>query len=790
MSVFARAAKSSVLMQIGSHLRLPLFRNGYALVLSSAVTAGLGMLYWIVAARTYPPEVIGLNSAALSVLTFLAFFSELNLMSVLNRFIPSAGKDTPRLIGYSYAISAFLALVVSLVFLAGLDLWAPSLGFLRSSPVIVIWFTASAILWCIFVLQDSALTGLRQATWVPVGNTVFAILKIGFLVVLAQSIPSYGVLASWTVPLLLTIVPVNLLLFRKLIPRHVIASEGKAQPIVLSHIARYVASDYFGSVLTQATYTVLPIMVTQQIGATENAYYYLAWTMAYSLYLVSISMGQSLLAEGATDPGKLDAYSYRVFVQTLALLVPVVAVVLVGAPDILLLFGKGYSSDAATLLRLLALSALPHAVTSIYTTTARVRRRMRTVVVVPASLSILTISLSYFLMGTHGITGIGMAWLISQTAMAVILLAGTRLRTVWLSKLHVPSLTYLLSFCHRPLWYWDDKLHVLKAPKLTADVLTALPIWPDLPPIQTWDIHYRVGTFADLVVVALGPPRDAPVVLLKMPRTTIAAANLRRQNGVLTELRADSRLGDWRALLPLILAEGQAGKQPYTVERIVPGVVLSEMLFDPESRARLLHLAVEAIGGLHRRTARSVQADAQLLQQWVDAPIATLRRMSETGLHHKDNAPALMRLAEELRATLMGRTLAVSWTHGDFAPGNILMAPDGSKVTGIIDWDLAVSTGLPATDVMLFLLAIRTPADCRAMGEIMQELLTAASWTSEERTLLETHQLSAPGDALEMRTVLLLTWLWHVTANFSKSTFYVHHPMWLAKNVDNVLRIL
>src|SRR5437016_588970 len=46
-----------------AHLRLPLFRNGYALLFGSAATSGLGLLYWVFAARFYPAELVGINSA-------------------------------------------------------------------------------------------------------------------------------------------------------------------------------------------------------------------------------------------------------------------------------------------------------------------------------------------------------------------------------------------------------------------------------------------------------------------------------------------------------------------------------------------------------------------------------------------------------------------------------------------------------------------------------------------------------------------------------------------------------
>ena len=63
----------------------PMLRNGYALIVSATVTQVLGVLYWIVAARTAPAAVVARNSTAISVMLFLAGVAEFNLMSTLIR---------------------------------------------------------------------------------------------------------------------------------------------------------------------------------------------------------------------------------------------------------------------------------------------------------------------------------------------------------------------------------------------------------------------------------------------------------------------------------------------------------------------------------------------------------------------------------------------------------------------------------------------------------------------------------------------------------------------------------
>ena len=94
------------------------------------------------------------------------------------------------------------------------------------------WFVVSTAAWSVFSLQDSALTGLRASVWIPLENAVYGVVKLGLLVVVAQTSLSDGVFTSWTLPVLALLVPVNLLLFRRLVPRHAAstADPSRARP--------------------------------------------------------------------------------------------------------------------------------------------------------------------------------------------------------------------------------------------------------------------------------------------------------------------------------------------------------------------------------------------------------------------------------------------------------------------------------------------------------------------------------------------------------------------------------
>src|SRR6185437_5353760 len=49
-----------------AHLRSPLHRNGYALVLSTFSTSGLGALYWALAARRFSLHDVGIGGSVIA----------------------------------------------------------------------------------------------------------------------------------------------------------------------------------------------------------------------------------------------------------------------------------------------------------------------------------------------------------------------------------------------------------------------------------------------------------------------------------------------------------------------------------------------------------------------------------------------------------------------------------------------------------------------------------------------------------------------------------------------------
>jgi O-antigen/teichoic acid export membrane protein len=164
------------------------------------------------------------------------------------------------------------------------------------------------------------------------------------------------------------------------------------------------------------------LLVLQEAGPRASAFFYPPWLIATSLSLLTTNMSVSLVVEGSFDRERLAMHTRQAVWHTARLLLPL-AVVLVGAaPWILRVFGAEYAAAGDNLLRLLAIGLVPSSVCILSFGVARVQDRVRAIIANQALLAALVLTLSSVLLPSMGIDGVGVAWLVSQSGVALLLL--------------------------------------------------------------------------------------------------------------------------------------------------------------------------------------------------------------------------------------------------------------------------------------------------------------------------------------------------------------------------------
>jgi O-antigen/teichoic acid export membrane protein len=401
----------------------PLLRSVYSLVANAAITAGLGIVFWVVAARLYEPGAVGRDAALIAVMLELSAICQLNMVNAITRFLPSLERGTAKALLRAYALSASAAGVIGVAFVLGVPRISDEFSFLSEDWRISALYVSGLVAWGWFALEDAALTAVRRAPWVPVENGVFGVLKLAALPLFAAVGVEHGVFLAWTLPALLLIVPVNLLLFRVAIPEH-LRRERPAGSAVLRRLGRrglvrFMAQDYAATVLALAPTALLPVLIVGLLGSGANAYFYVPYTMVGAFTTLFFAAGMSLVAEGALAEDQVRVMAGRIARRIALILIPGTVFMIVAAPLILLPFGENYVRESTSVLRLLACGCGFSAVLVLYVAIARLQGHTARILAVETTKLPLLLGGVILLSSPLGIEGVAIARLGSVAAVAL-----------------------------------------------------------------------------------------------------------------------------------------------------------------------------------------------------------------------------------------------------------------------------------------------------------------------------------------------------------------------------------
>jgi O-antigen/teichoic acid export membrane protein len=419
LSLPSRRAACAVTRRARAQLAEPLFRGAYSLMANTMVTSTLGVLFWLVAARLYPASVVGRDSALVATMVTLSSVCQLNLANAIVRFLPQAGRWAGRSVATAYGISAAAALGGATLFVAVAPVFSPGFAFLREDPLTTTLFIAAVVLWGVFALQDSVLTALRRATWVPLENAAFGALKLAALPLMVAL--GHGVFIAWVIPMGLLLAPVNCLIFRRALRRW--PDRHVAPGVVLGRagrrrLLRFLLQDYSASVFTQATLTLLPVLVIGLMGSSANAHFYIPFTIVTAFDVLFQNVTTSLTVEGAIAERRANALARLAVRRSVVLLVPGVVVLVVAAPLLLWPFGGAYVQQGASVLRIAACASVFRATIALYAAACRVQRRGAAILAVEASLFALVVALTLLLSRSRSLDGVAAAWLCANGIVA------------------------------------------------------------------------------------------------------------------------------------------------------------------------------------------------------------------------------------------------------------------------------------------------------------------------------------------------------------------------------------
>ncbi|MCC8929688.1 MAG: lipopolysaccharide biosynthesis protein [Rhodococcus sp. (in: high G+C Gram-positive bacteria)] len=389
--------------------------NSLALMLSTVVTGGLGLLFWAAAGRLYPVAEVGSASAVITSAVMLSTLSNLSLGSMYERFLPVSGW-----MARSFVIRGYLTITVfALVLGSGFLLVAPVSEMFTSTAEIVSFPFFVAVL-AVFALQDQTSSGLGVARWAAAKNVFHAVVKFVLLLALFATAQSTAIIAAWAIPAVLASVVVLRSILRALRTeaRYKLAPDLPPRRELWS----YFGSAYGITALGSLAPLLVPMIVVATLGAEANAYFALTWSIVSALYiLISVLVGP-FVAEVAGNPEQFSRLTKRFMTM--------VCIVALGgsfflaflAPFGLGLIGEGYRENGTIIVHLAALTIPLSVIGSLYDGLARVQRRMRLAVIVQVIATTIIITGSLALSDSLGIAAVAWAYLAAEAFGAVVLI--------------------------------------------------------------------------------------------------------------------------------------------------------------------------------------------------------------------------------------------------------------------------------------------------------------------------------------------------------------------------------
>jgi O-antigen/teichoic acid export membrane protein len=384
-----------------------LFSNSLNLMMSTAVTALFGFVFWTLVARSFNSVTVGLATTLLSMSSLLSWLGLVGFDTVFVRFLPKATRRSEQ-IDNGMILSGIGSAVIAAVFCVLIPLVSPKLSFVDHN----LWYVLSFVLFTVLatwnILTNAALIAYRRTSFVVVINIIFSTVKM----VLPLLIPNGGPMTIFNFMGLAQVVNVALSI-AVLIKYFDYRPTFRVHLELLRDMRRYGMAVYVSQVLNLLPTSVLPLIVVNELGATAAAYFYIAMTIATLLYTVAFSTGQALLAETAhDDETQLLVHLRKGLTLSAALMVPLVVLIIAVCPFILGIFGDGYEQGATGVLRLMAVGGLTVMLGSLASTTFKQTKQLRAILTAMTVNALATISLSLILVQRYGLLGIGWALLL------------------------------------------------------------------------------------------------------------------------------------------------------------------------------------------------------------------------------------------------------------------------------------------------------------------------------------------------------------------------------------------
>lgn len=404
---------------IRSLYEVSLYRNAVYLMVTGAITAILGLAFWVIVARLYSVSEVGFGSALLSVAGLLSWVGTLGLGYGIIRYLPNL-KDKAGLLNSSFTFAGLATLLVASIFLAGISLWSPDLMFVRQRPVFLASFVIFVCASALGMIVVQAFVAFRRSSFTSANAIVASLIKIALAIGFASAFGTFGIFASWGLAAVVSLA-VCLLIFLPRILHGYFPTTSSPKPFN-KELLSFSFTNYLSETFWTLPTWILPLLILNLLGSEDNAYFFVAWTIAILVLATLNASATSMFAEGSHAEEGLSTHLRKALKFTVLLYFPAMILLVALGDKLLLLFGGEYSTQAKELLWILAVGMLPASLNFLYLSVVRVEKKLKDIMLMSVSVALGTLIMSYILVPHLGIYGAGVGWLTTHALIALVVL--------------------------------------------------------------------------------------------------------------------------------------------------------------------------------------------------------------------------------------------------------------------------------------------------------------------------------------------------------------------------------
>jgi len=384
-----------------------LVQNSFYPMLSTAIMAGLGFLFWMFVARLFTESEVGLAATLISVMSSVATFSLLGFDTATIRYL-SQEKNKDANISTGILVLSSAAAILSLLFVLLVGIITPDLAFLFENTTLSILFITFVAFSTINGYTDAIFLAYRKTKYTLIINTAFSACKVVFPFFFVPY-GVFGIFASAALAQTVGFVLSIYTLIRHFSYRPVFVIDTT----VVRNVWKYSAGNYFADIFTFLPAAIIPILITNRINAENTAYYYIVMMIVGLLYVIPSSSMRALFAEGSHDMSTVSKNICNALKTTFFFLVPAMFILFLFGRYLLVIFGANYMESGLTLLYILTATSVLVTIFTLYGSLFRLDGNIHALIIRNAIFTTSLIGTAYILAPSKGIVGVGWAYVVA-----------------------------------------------------------------------------------------------------------------------------------------------------------------------------------------------------------------------------------------------------------------------------------------------------------------------------------------------------------------------------------------